>query len=63
MNNEQAEVLIEELIQLKLEVAALREEARSSVKIISVPHYIAAAIVSFVLLGAFAIYAMFFFTT
>lgn len=60
MNEEQAEVLIEELLQLKLEVAALRQDARRNALTVSAPHYIAALVASFVLIGAFLIYAGFY---
>ena len=56
MSNEQAEVLIEELLQLKLEVVALRSEAKRTMAITGLPLYIcAAAALAIALWGAWQV--------
>jgi len=57
MNEEQAEVLIEELLQLKLEIAELRREAKVNARLVSVPHFVAAGIGALMLMGALLWYA------
>jgi hypothetical protein len=58
MSNEQAELLFEELLQLRLELAELRKEAKANTRLLCAPHYVAAGFGVLVLVGAFAFYAV-----